>query len=53
VTHKNVIVPKGKAVPTKSGSYMSHNEYIVYNMNQARIKYVIKMDMNSKGGLFG
>ena len=41
-----MIVPNGKAVPTGSGSYMGHNEFIVYNMNQARIRYVIQMDMN-------
>ena len=46
VTHEKMIVPKGKAVPTNSGSYMGHNEYIVYNMSQARIRYVIRMDMN-------
>jgi hypothetical protein len=42
---KNAIVPKGKAVPTASGSYMGHNEYIVYKMEQARIKYIMRMDM--------
>ena len=46
VNHKSVIVPKGVPKPTGSGSYMGHNEYIVYNMNQARIRYVLRMDMN-------
>jgi poly [ADP-ribose] polymerase len=41
----DVIVPAGKAVPTKSGSGMGHNEYIVYNVNQAKIRYVIRMKM--------
>lgn len=41
-----MIVPKGKPTQTGSGSYMGHNEYIVYNMNQARIRYVIEMNMN-------
>jgi len=41
-----VIVPKGVPKPTGSGSYMGHNEYIVYNMNQARIRYVLRMNMN-------
>lgn len=46
VKHKNMIVPNGKPVPTGSGSYMGHNEYIVYNTNQARIRYIIEMKMN-------
>lgn len=45
-----VTVPKGKPVATGSGSYMGHNEYIVYNINQARIKYILRMDM--KGAWF-
>jgi len=45
VKHKNFIVPKGKPQPTGSGSYMGHNEFIVYKKNQARIKYIIRMDM--------
>lgn len=43
---KGVMVPKGKPVPTNSGSYMGHNEYIVYNINQTRIKYILRMEMN-------
>jgi hypothetical protein len=27
---------------------MDHNEYIVYNMNQARIKYILRMDMKGQ-----
>ncbi len=46
VNHKGMIVPKGQAVPTNSGSWMGHNEYIVYNINQARIRYVLRMEMN-------
>lgn len=42
----DVIVPAGKATPTGSGSYMGHNEYIVYDMSQAKIRYVVKMNMN-------
>lgn len=45
-----ITVPKGKPVSTGSGSYMGHNEFIVYNMNQARIRYVLRMDM--KGAWF-
>lgn len=41
-----MIVPNGKAVPTGSGSYMGHNEYIVYDIGQARIRYLIEMNMN-------
>lgn len=46
VKHKDMIVPKGVPVPTNSGSYMGHNEFIVYNMSQARIRYVMRMSMN-------
>ena len=46
VNFKNMIVPKGPAQPTGSGSYMGHNEFIVYNINQARIRYIIEMNMN-------
>lgn len=46
VNFKNMIVPNGPAVPTGSGSYMGHNEFIVYNINQARIRYIIEMNMN-------
>lgn len=38
-----ITVPKGKAVQTKSGSWMGHNEFIVYNTNQARIRYIVRM----------
>lgn len=41
VNLKGMIVPNGKATVTNSGSYMGHNEYIVYNMNQARIRYIL------------
>ena len=45
--HKSgFVVPNGKAVPTGSGSYMGHNEFIVYNINQAKIRYIIQMNMN-------
>ena len=46
VKHKDFIVPKGVPVATNSGSWMGHNEYIVYNMNQARIRYILRMEMN-------
>ena len=38
-------VPAGKPSPTNSGSWMGHNEYIVYNVNQAKIRYVVRMKM--------
>lgn len=46
VKHKEMIIPKGVPEPTNSGSWMGHNEYIVYNMSQARIRYVLRMSMN-------
>ncbi len=42
---KDIIVPKGVPKATGSGSYMGHNQFIVYNMSQARIRYVLRMDM--------
>ena len=42
----DVVVPAGKDEPTGSGSYMGHNEYIVYDISQAKIRYVVKMKMN-------
>ena len=41
-----MIVPKGK--PTTQGGWRSHNEYIVYNINQAKIRYILKMNMNGQ-----
>lgn len=43
---KDVAVPVGKPVATNSGSYMGHNEFIVYDTSQAKIRYVVKMKMN-------
>jgi hypothetical protein len=40
-----VTVPAGKPSPTNSGSWMGHNEYIVYNVSQAKIRYVVRMKM--------
>lgn len=42
----DVVVPAGKAVATNSGSWMGHNEFIVYDISQAKIRYVVKMKMN-------
>jgi len=38
----------GVAQATGSGSYMGHNEFIVYSMQQAKIRYVLEMKMNGK-----
>lgn len=46
VKQDSYVVPCGKAKPTGSGSYMGHNEYIVYDTSQAKIRYVVKMKMN-------
>jgi hypothetical protein len=45
VTYKGMTVPKGKAV-TEKGKWGGHNEYIVYNTNQAKIRYILRMKMN-------
>ncbi|XP_051912547.1 uncharacterized protein LOC127594822 [Hippocampus zosterae] len=35
-------IPLGKVDETKSGSYKGHNEFIVYQKNQARLRYLIR-----------
>lgn len=40
-------VPNGK--PNLSGGYFNLNEYVVYNINQARIRYVLWMNLNGNG----
>ena len=48
VNHKGMIVPKGKPVTSGKSGWGSHNEYIVYNINQARIRYILRMNMNGQ-----
>ena len=48
VTHKGMTVPKGKPVTSGKSGWGSHNEYIVYNINQARIRYILRMNMNGQ-----
>ena len=40
--HDSFMIPLGKVAETKSGSYKGHNEFIVYQKNQARIRYMIR-----------
>jgi len=46
----NLTVPVG--VPSASGvkSAFSHNEYVIYDVNQARIRFALKMKFKHKGG---
>jgi hypothetical protein len=48
VKHKDMIVPKGKPISTGKTGWGGHNEYIVYNINQARIRYILRMSMNGQ-----
>lgn len=41
---KKVVVPQGKPIKTEfTKSHFSQTEYLVYNENQARIRYMLKM----------
>ncbi|KRW99806.1 WGR domain [Pseudocohnilembus persalinus] len=40
-----VKIPQGKPVRTTSSNYQGFNEYIVYNVNQARIRYLLKVSL--------
>ncbi|EAR86414.2 poly(ADP-ribose) polymerase family WGR domain protein (macronuclear) [Tetrahymena thermophila SB210] len=42
ITHNGVKVPHGKPVTTQSKNYMTHNEFIIYKVEQAKIKYLIR-----------
>jgi len=40
----NVVeVPYGKVVQNPNGNYMGHNEFIVYNVNQVKMRYLVKV----------
>jgi len=40
ITDKNIIIPSGKLSDTNKNAYLRYNEYIVYDTNQIRIKYI-------------
>ncbi|KAL4512167.1 hypothetical protein ABPG72_005169 [Tetrahymena utriculariae] len=42
ITHNGIKVPHGKPVKTQSKNYMTHNEFIIYKVEQAKIKYLIR-----------
>ncbi|KAL5701307.1 NAD(+) ADP-ribosyltransferase [Ranunculus cassubicifolius] len=45
-----VIVPLGKPMPTgRLGAGLLYNEYIVYNVDQIRMRYVIQVNFNYNG----
>ena len=46
--HKSMIVPHGKPASSAGGGWGSHSEYIVYNINQARIRYILRMNMHGQ-----
>lgn len=44
---KDVVVPLGKVIPTKDKkAYRGANEYIVYNVNQVKMSYLVKVKFN-------
>ena len=43
VNYKGMTVPMGKP---NSGNSWGNNEYVVYNTNQAKIRYILRMNMN-------
>jgi len=42
------IVPMGKGIPTGVAGALLYNEYIVYNVEQAVIRYLLKVKFNFK-----
>jgi len=44
----NTVVPVGKIVNTGIKSACTHNEYIVYDVAQVKIKYIFKLKFNHK-----
>ena len=45
VIEKDIWIPNGSTKVNNNGG-MGHNEYIVYNINQVRMRYLIKCKMN-------
>ena len=45
VIEKDIWIPNGSTKVNNDGG-MGHNEYIVYNVNQVRMRYLIKCKMN-------
>ena len=44
---KDIIVPSGKIIQNKDKkAHRSHNEFIVYNTDQIRIRYLVKVKFN-------
>lgn len=47
----DIVVPCGKPVTSKSaGLTLLYNEYIVYDENQIRLRYLVRAKFHSKGG---
>jgi len=44
----NVTIPLGKPIKNKTKCYLSHNEYIVYNTDQVKMKYLLKIRFDNK-----
>jgi len=50
-TPEGIIVPYGKPKKTGIDSACEHNEYIVYNINQACIRYLIRVNLKEAGAI--
>ncbi|KAK1621305.1 hypothetical protein QYE76_026822 [Lolium multiflorum] len=49
ITDDGVVVPLGKPIKVSPGKgILNYNEYIVYDVNQIRMRYVIHVSFNSK-----
>jgi len=42
----DVELPLGKVIDTKAKSSLYHNEYVVYNTNQCKLRYVLKFKLD-------
>ena len=43
---KDIYVPNGNGIKNPDAGYLEYNEFIVYNVNQARLRYVLKIQFD-------
>jgi len=48
IENGEILVPYGPPKPTGIASSCQHNEFIVYNINQARIRYLLRLKLKTK-----
>ncbi|EGG18391.1 poly(ADP-ribosyl)transferase [Cavenderia fasciculata] len=44
----DIVVPAGSIIKTGTNTSCSHNEFIVYDVSQIRIKYILKVNVQNK-----